>query len=175
MDYPRYIKMFVFTLLGKGGQGIENTVKILSKTASLSGFSVQSFIFDSMANRGDAILAQVKIDKNYIESRQMEEADFLLVFDTTLDTKNVMNDIKDGSLIIMNSKERPKIKLKKKAKIFYVNASDIVMQNTNKNIISAPMSGAAAKVFNKLPLRSMKKIMELEGMQPADMAFLLQT
>ena len=166
--------MFVFTLFGRGGQGIENTVKILSKTASLGGFHVQSFIFDSMANRGDAILAQVKIDKNYIESRQVEEADFLLVFDKTLDAKNVMKDIKDGSFIIMNSKEKPKIKLKKKAKIFYVNASDIVMQNTNKNIISAPMTGAVAKVFNKLPLRSMKKIMELEGMQPADMACLEQ-
>ena len=166
--------MFVFTLLGRGGQGVEITGRIISKAASLSGFYSQSFVFTPMAPRGDAVLAQVKIDKNYIESRQVEETDFLLIFDKTLDIKDLLKDMKDGSFIITNSKEKPKIKLKKKAKIFYFNATHITLQNTNKNILSATMAGAVAKIFNKISLKSMKKIMELEGLQQADMLCLEQ-
>ena len=166
--------MFVFTLLGRGGQGVEISSRIISKAASLSGFYSQSFVFTPLASRGDAILAQVKIDKNYIESRQIEETDFLLIFDKTLDTKDVLKDIKDGSFIIMNSKDKPKIKLKKKAKIFYLNATDIAFQNTNKNILAGVMIGSVAKIFNKISLKTMKKTMELEGLQQADMLCLEQ-
>ena len=166
--------MFVFTLLGRGGQGVENTARILSKTASLSGFYAQSFAFAPLAPRGDAVLAQVKIDKDYIESRQTEETDFLIVFDKTLDTKDVLKYMKDGSFIIMNSKEKPKIKLKKKAKIFYLNATDIALQNTDKSILAGVMTGSIAKIFNKISLKAMKKTMELEGLQQADMLCLEQ-
>jgi len=166
--------MFVFTLLGRGGQGVENTAKIIGKSADLSGFYVQSFILNPMASRGDAVLAQVKIDKNYIESRQLEEADFLIIFDKTLDTKSVLQDIKDGSFIIMNSKDKPKLKLKKKVKIFYVNATDIALQNINKNILTGVMAGAMAKIFNKIALRSVKRTMESEGMQQGELMCLEQ-
>ena len=127
-----------------------------------------------MASRGDAVLAHVKIDKNYIESRQLEEADFLIIFDKTLDTKSVLQNIKDGSFIIMNSKDKPKLKLKKKVKIFYVNATDIALQNINKNILTGVMAGAMAKIFNKIALRSVKRTMESEGMQQGELMCLEQ-
>jgi hypothetical protein len=43
-----------------------------------------------------------------------------------------------------------------------LNATDIALQHIGKNVLGSVMAGSVAKLFNKISLRSMKRVMEGE-------------
>lgn len=150
--------MLSFALYGRVGQGVRSATRILAKAAFHSGYQVQCFI--PYAN--DIQTGFVKIDKVPISSRELPRPDFFLIFDTKIDAK--LKNAKQGAIIIINAKEKPKIRTKNKTKIFYVNATDIAIMTKTK-MPNMVMLGALATVFGKLPMKHIKSAAEEEGLQ----------
>ncbi len=150
--------MFSFALYGRTGQGVRTASRILAKALFNSGYQVQCLI--PYANGVQT--GFVKIDKAPISSRELAEPDFFLIFDTKIDAK--LKYAKKGAVIILNSKEKPKIKTKNKTMIFYINATEISISMTKKHMPNIIMIGALSKAFGKLPMKHMKNAIEEEGL-----------
>ena len=102
--------------------------------------------------------AIVKLDKVPIESRQVEDADFTLIFDPTLPK----HQFKEGSMVIFNSPEKivsPQLK-KRKIKAYAVDATEIALNHLKSNLPNTVMLGALAKFFTKISMKALKGAME---------------
>ena len=125
----------------------------------MSGFHVQSFAFIGRGRRVFPVKGFVKIDKEPILSRQVEEPDFCLVMDPTLiDAKKY----KDGSVVIFNSSEKlvfPQLK-RRKIRSYFVDATELALTHLKSNTPNTAMLGALAKLFNKVSMKSIKSSME---------------
>jgi len=156
----------VFGFYGRSGQGVEIAVKLFSKACFASGFSVQSFCFAGRGRRVFPVRGFVKIDKDPILSKQVEEPDFYLFFDPSLIEKN----LKEKSTAIFNSAEKivsPHLK-KRRVRAQFVNATEIALLHMKSNIPNTAMLGALAKAFPKISMKSIKTAME--GMPRENMA-----
>ncbi len=151
--------MFSFALYGRVGHGVRTASRVLAKAAFYSGYQVQCLI--PYAN--DTQTGFIKIDKTPIASRDTAQPDYLLVFDPKMDAN--IKSAKDGTIIIVNSREKPKIKTKAKVKIFYVDASGIAARTSSRKRPNMVMLGALAKTFGKLPMKHLKAAAEEEGLQ----------
>ena len=148
--------MFVFKIVDK--QDVRPAIRILGKAVFMSGFNVQVFnIDDSNEYSYKCSSGLVKADKNPVFSRQVEMADIVLSYDV-----NSAKDLKDGGILILNSADRintTSLK-KKKIKVFYVDADGLSIDlKVPESVI---MLGAFVKVFDKVSLKKMKDIIEME-------------
>ena len=126
--------------------------KLVAKTCFLSGFFVQSFCLDSAS--------YVKFDKTPLLSRQIEFPDILVVTtDSAEDAKDAMKHSKEKSIIILNSKEKPKFPEIKKRRlhVYNVNANEISQNILRKQMPHLPLLGALAKSYDKITLRAAKQ------------------
>jgi Pyruvate/2-oxoacid:ferredoxin oxidoreductase gamma subunit len=105
--------------------------------------------------------AFIKTDKVPILSRDPPEPDFLVLFDTRIDAG--VKDAKDGTIIIANSPEKPKLKAKNKIKLFYVDADGIAVASKHR-MANFVMLGALAKVSGRLSMKHIKTALEEEGL-----------
>lgn len=152
--------MFVISIYGRAGQGVESAVMTLAKSIPIQ-LKTQAIFFPSQ-ERYAAVFGQIKIDKIHILSKQIENYDIAVVFDRGLDTKNIVRIGKERSSVIFNSEEKiinPLIK-KKKMKSYFLNATDIALRNTGKPMINISMLGAAAKLYPKIPLKNLRALVE---------------
>ncbi len=150
--------MITVSIHGRGGQGVSTAISVLSKTAFSSGFYVQSIFFPAQERRGSHVWGIVKMDKNPIISKQMENPDIALVFTTNIDIKAIADTVREKGIIIFNASEKiifPAVK-KKKLKTYFVDATGIAMRSINKPIPNMAMLGAFAKYFNKISLKGIK-------------------
>ena len=149
--------MISFALYGRVGQGVRSAARVLAKAAFYSGYQVQCLIpYANSVQTGF-----VKIDKAPIASRELVEPDFFLVFDMRIAS---FKNVKQGAVIIANAREKPMIKTKNNAKVFYVNASDVALAAKSR-IPNMAMLGALAKAFGKLPMKHLRAAAEEEGLQ----------
>ena len=147
--------MLSFALYGRVGQGVRTASRVLAKAVFYSGYQTQCLIpYANSVQTGF-----VKIDKAAISSRELVEPDFFLIFDVKIDAK--LKNAKKGAIIIVNSKEKPKIKTKNKTKIFHVNATDIAIA-AQGHMPNLAMIGAFVKVFGNLPMKHIKRAVEEE-------------
>ncbi len=150
--------MFVISVHGRSGQGVETAISSLAKAALSSDLYAQAVFFPSQERKGSYVWGLVKMDKNPIPSKQLEHPDIALVFNTNLDIKAIVNDVKEKGISIFNTSEKiamPVMK-KKKIKSYSVDATGIAMRTINKPIPNMAMLGAVVKYFNKLTLKSVK-------------------
>ena len=150
--------MLSFALYGRVGQGVRTASRVIAKALFYSGYQVQCLI--PYANGVQT--GFVKIDNGVINSRELVEPDFFLIFDVNIDAK--LKNAKKGAIIIVNSKEKPKIKTKNKTRIFHINAIDIAIE-TQGRMPNLAMVGAFAKVFGKVPIKHIKRAVEEEGLE----------
>jgi len=145
-----------FGFYGRSGQGVKTAIRIFSKACFMSGYYVQSFVF----TRGKTLPTRgfVKIDKNPILSKQVEDPDFYLIFDPSLIEKS----FKDSSIVIFNSPEKLVFAQLKKHKIktYFVDATEIALTHMKANVPNTAMLGALAKLFNKISMKNIKAAME---------------
>ncbi|HLD39219.1 MAG TPA: 2-oxoacid:acceptor oxidoreductase family protein [archaeon] len=146
-----------FGFYGRSSQGVKTATRIFSKACFMSDFYVQSFVFTG--GRG-LKRGFVKIDKNPILSKQVEDPDFYLVFDPTLDMN--AKSFKDSSIVLFNSPEKMVFTQLKKHKIktYFVDATEIALTHMKANMPSTAMLGALAKLFNKISMKNIKAAME---------------
>ena len=152
--------MISFALYGRVGQGVRTASRILARSAFYSGQQVQCLI----PYATDVQTGFVKLDKLPISSRALAEPDFFIMFDKKIDAG--LKHAKPGSVIIVNSDEKPKIRTKNKTKVFYINTTGAAARRQKPNIV---MIGALAKVYGKLPMKHIKAAVEEEGISAADL------
>lgn len=151
--------MYIFRIHGRGGQGVELASRVLGRAAFLSGFYVQDFTLWKTEPRIASLTSYVKIDKSPILSKELSEPDFLIVMDKTLLAE--IRDTKSPDVCLVNASEKCGMK-KKDVKNYYLNATDIGLETLMKPIPNTAMLGGLCKIFAKIPLRSMKKAVEIE-------------
>lgn len=145
---------------------METAVNVFSRACFASGYYVQSFSFIGRGRRVFPVKGLVKIDKAPILSKQVEDPDFCMIFDPTLGEKS----FRERSIVIFNSPEKmvyPQLK-KRKVKAYFVDATEIALNQLKSNMPNTAMLGALAKVFGKVSMKSIKS--EMEGMQKENFA-----
>ena len=126
----------------------------------MSGYYVQSFAFIGRGRRTFPVKGYVKIDKTPILSKQVEEPDFTMVFDPTIEIEP--KNVKEKSVVIFNSAEKlatPKLK-KRKVKTYFLDATEIALMHLKSNTPNTAMLGALARAFPKISMKAMKTYME---------------
>ena len=126
----------------------------------MSGYYVQSFAFIGRGRRAFPVKGYVKIDKTPIMSKQVEEADFTMLLDPTIDLD--VKNMKEKSVVILNSSEKlasPQLK-KRKVKVYFVDATEIALTHLKSNTPNTAMLGALAKAFPKISMKAIKTSME---------------
>lgn len=153
--------MFVISVHGRSGQGVETALTVLAKAVSCTGLNVQSIFFPSQERRGAHVWGLVKIDKGAISSKQIEQPDIALILNTNLDIKSITANVKEKGVVVFNSTEKIVLPVMKRnrLKFFSVDGTGIAMKTINKPIPNMALLGAAAKYYNKLTLKGIKSSM----------------
>ena len=150
-----------FQIHGYGGQGVKTAARILSRSGVVYGFNAQWFI--TSFEEAEPTVAYVRFAKEKIlEKGPTADSDFTLVFHR--DDMPQIKDLKDGSVLILNSQEKlvnPKLK-KKKIKAYTVDATGIALSATGKSYPNTVMLGALLKYFTKIPMKNLKSAIESE-------------
>lgn len=153
--------MFTFRMHGTAGQGVETAARILGKAGVSSGLEAQVIAMHGMERRGSQVTAYVKMDKMPVLSKDLvDEPDFILVFDKSLN-QEALRGLKKGSVIIFNA-ERTNVAAVKnaRAKAYFVNATDVALNQIKKPIPNMVMLGALLKYFSKVSLKSVRSALE---------------
>jgi 2-oxoacid:acceptor oxidoreductase gamma subunit (pyruvate/2-ketoisovalerate family) len=157
--------MIAVSIHGRSGQGVETAVSALSKAVFSSGFYVQSVFFPAQERRGSHVWGLVKIDKNPVLSKQIEQPDMALIFSCNLDVKAIASGVKERGFIIFNSPEKIVTTAMKRNRVksYFVNAAAIGLSVANKPMPNMAMLGAFVKCFGKISLKSVKSSVEYLG------------
>src|SRR3989304_575369 len=101
--------MFEVRFHGRGGQGAVMAAQTLAEAAVIEGNYATAFPFFGAERRGAPVLAFTRIDnKRIYRKTQVYEPDFVVVLDETLlDTINVVEGLKKGGMVIVNSARKP--------------------------------------------------------------------
>ncbi|MCX6815551.1 MAG: 2-oxoacid:acceptor oxidoreductase family protein [Candidatus Aenigmarchaeota archaeon] len=150
--------MIIISVHGRAGQGVESAINVIANSLLSANLNVQTLYFPSDEKRGSHVYGIIKSDKNPIQSRQIEQSDIMLIFDTTLHVKELLAGTKEKSIVIFNSKDKQvysEIK-KKRIKSYALDATGISIAAGAKTMPNIPMLGALAKNFNTVNMKSMK-------------------
>ncbi|MBI5252994.1 MAG: pyruvate ferredoxin oxidoreductase subunit gamma [Euryarchaeota archaeon] len=152
---------------GRGGQGAVTAAELLAVAAFYDGKYSQAFPFFGVERRGAPVTAFARIDDKFIRIRsQIYEPDYIIVQDASLlDAVNVSEGLKQNGEIIINTEKtaaeiRPKLKLKKEAKVYTVNATKVALDVLGVPIVNTAMLGALACATKEVTLDSIKKAIE---------------
>ncbi len=145
---------------GRGGQGAVTAARLLAEAAFIEGNYCQAFPFFGAERRGAPVMAFTRISKEPIRTHeQVYEPDFVVVLDPTLTgAVNVAAGLKNGGIIILNSKEVPENL--KGAKVALVDATTIAIESLGVPITNTTMLGALAKATGVVSLDSVRKVVE---------------
>lgn len=137
-------------LHGRGGQGVVKASQIVVKSAVNAGGYGQFIPFFGVERKGSPVFGFLRLGESPIRrNTQVYEPEILLIFDDTLvDLPATYDGLKEGGLIIVNSKKNAsELKIPDKAaKVAIVDATGISLKLFGKNIPNTAMLGAFAKV-----------------------------
>jgi len=137
-------------LHGRGGQGVVKASQIIVKAAVNAGGYGQFIPFFGVERKGSPVFGFLRLDSKPIRrNMQVYYPDILLIFDDTLaELDSTYDGLKDGGVIIINSKKpAEKLNIPKQAgKTAIVDATSISLNLFGKNIPNTAMLGAFAKV-----------------------------
>jgi Pyruvate/2-oxoacid:ferredoxin oxidoreductase gamma subunit len=154
--------MIIISVHGRSGQGVESTLTIIANSLLGTGLNVQTLFFPASEKRGSYTHGLIKADKAPLLSRQTETSDITLIFDTSLQIKEILSNAKEKSMVLFNSKDKlayPELK-KKHLKGYVVDATGISIAAGAKALPNLSMLGALAKNFNKITMKNIKSASE---------------
>lgn len=145
--------MHKLKIYGTGGQGVVTAAKILAHAISVyDGKYAKTAHFYGHERRGAPVCSDVMIDTKIITlSSYVYNPNFIVLFDALLPNKGVNLDIKEENkpvLIINSDNGKFLTEYNRKypfCRIYNVNATEIAMGYTHKNIPNIPMLAAIAK------------------------------
>lgn len=153
---------------GRGGQGIVVGSGILGMAFFYEGNSVQYFPEFGVERRGAPVQAFLRVSDTKIKAHyNIYEPDHVILFDSALmNTVNVIDGLKTGGWILINSRKKPgEFSFDKKYRIATIDADGISLANrlgnTSSPIINAAVAGAFARVIGNISMDSLvKAVME---------------
>ncbi|MEM3400067.1 MAG: pyruvate ferredoxin oxidoreductase subunit gamma [Candidatus Micrarchaeia archaeon] len=141
---------------GRGGQGAVTAASLLAMAAGDEGKYSQAFPFFGVERRGAPVTSFCRISDEPIKIHQyIYKPDIVVVLDPSLLGKvDVCEGLKEGGIVIVNSKERISLPTKN---AYFVDASGIAIKHIGKPIVNTAMLGAFAKVTNLVHIDGLKK------------------
>jgi len=150
---------------GRGGQGAVVGCEILAKALLHEGKYVQYSPDFGTERRGAPVRAFLRVDDKQIYRRdQIHNPDCIVVFDPSLETKDVISDLKPESWLIINSPKDPsEFGELGPFRVATVNASEIALKHKIGTeaapIVNTVMLGAIARILG-FSLDSLAEAME---------------
>ena len=146
---------------GRGGQGGVTSSELTALAAIEDGKYAQAFPSFGPERRGAPVQAFVRVSNNPILSREkIYSPDIVVVLDNTLlDIVDVGAGIKEGGLVVLNTKLSPseaRAKLGIKCKIAVVDATRIAMETMHLPITNTTMLGALLRASGMYPLEALR-------------------
>ncbi len=149
---------------GRGGQGAWTASELLARAAIHEGKYIQSFPEFGPERMGAPLRAFTRISDEPIRMHcAVYNPDVVVVLDPTLlKTVPVTEGLKDGGVILVNSKEdsaelRKTLKAEK-AKVLTIPATEIAVKILGRPITNTAMLGAVARVTGIVSLESIEKV-----------------
>jgi pyruvate ferredoxin oxidoreductase gamma subunit len=159
--------MFTFKIIGKSGQGVKTCTRLLGRAAHVNNFHVQDFFLHG-PNWPSKVEGYVKMDKKEITDRDVPESmDFLIVLDPEENTQKILKTLQKDTVVLANTETRIKKSFAKKygVKVFTLDAKKIGAETLRKPLSNTAMLGALAGVYTKITMKSLRKAIELEGLE----------
>ncbi len=163
---------------GRGGQGSVIAGKILAAAFFKDGKYCQSFPAFGVERRGAPVTAFNRVDDKYVNLRcEIYEPDHLLVLDPTLmEGIDVTRGLKEGGMIVVNSKEKSaSFAGNKSYRYATVDASGIAARNhlgsPTSPIVNTAILGAFARATGLVSIEAvLEAIQELVPIRPEENA-----
>ena len=148
---------------GRGGQGVVTASKILAEVAFLNGYEAQSIPFFGAERRGSPVVASTRISTEKIRKRsQVYDPDYIVVFDLKILNSTVFHGLKENGFVIVNASKKFEVEVDKSVSLVRVDATRIAIKNGlflgDLPAVNLPMLGAFLRVFPKLDLGSLEKL-----------------
>ena len=154
----------------RGGQGGFTGAKLLGLAASVFGnHYAQAFPSFGPERRGAPVLGFTRVDDRPItDHSQVYACDYVVVLDETLmETVDVTKGLKDGGIILINTKSSPdRFPFKGNPRVVTVDASAIALEELGAPIANTAMLGAFAAVNKLIGIESILKAVD-KGMPGA--------
>lgn len=155
--------LFEVRLHGRGGHGVLTGAKIIGRAAFLSGFYSQDFAMYGAERRGAPVVSFVRVDKEPILERgYVYSPEAVLIFDDTLDFKQITKGIEKNTIVLINTANPNKKFLVPSSKTYTIDATKISLNVTGKPIANTVMVGAFSKAFGSILLSKLKSAVEIE-------------
>lgn len=155
--------MIEIRIHGRGGQGAVTTGQILAIAAHYDGKETQTFPMFGVERRGAPVEAYVRISDEKINLRShVYEPDVVMVLDASLiKSIDVTKGLKKNGIIIVNSNRTSKdLGIKRRFKVFSVDATTIALSIFKESIVNTPLLGAFAAVAKIVRLDSILKAID---------------
>lgn len=125
---------------GRGGQGAFTAGKILGAAALLENKFALSFPSFGPERRGAPIQAFTKIDEKPIINRsEVKQCDYMIFLDETLFSDSVLQDLKAGGKVILNSSKKEKYE--RYSEVIVIDGEKLAMEELNSPITNTAMLG----------------------------------
>ena len=150
---------------GRGGQGAWTASNLLALAALREGKYVQSFPTFGPERMGAPIQAFTRISSEPINAHCMVyNPDIVAVLDPTLLGSSIAEGIKDNTIIVVNSEEKPKtirnILKTSLGRIWTINATDLAIKILGRPITNTAILGAVIKASNIVSLNSLIEVVK---------------
>ncbi|MEO3992701.1 MAG: 2-oxoacid:acceptor oxidoreductase family protein [Desulfurococcaceae archaeon TW002] len=145
---------------GRGGQGVVTAANVLVDALLKAGLYGQAIPFFGAERRGAPVVAYARVSKKPIRTRSsIKRPSIVVVLDSKLSgLVNVLEGLKPGGAILINSPEKPNIK--KGFKTCYVNAVEIALRHNlvlaGWALVNMPMVGALARIL-EVPIEAVEE------------------
>lgn len=153
---------------GRGGQGVKTAALLLAEVALADGQYSQGFPDYGPERMGAPIRGYTRVSDGPIRMHcAIENPDAVVVLDSTLlGVVDVASGLKEGGVILVNSKESPSAVAKKhkleKLKVMTVDATGISLDEIGRAIPNTPMVGALLKALPVVPVDTLVEKMRQE-------------
>jgi 2-oxoacid:acceptor oxidoreductase gamma subunit (pyruvate/2-ketoisovalerate family) len=150
---------------GRGGQGVVVAAQILAESAYLQGYQgVTSAPTFGPERRGAPLTASTKISDAPLRTfAQIEFADIAVVLDPSLlKVVDIVNSIKEGGLIIINTNMQPaEFQFKRNLKIAVLDAAAVAWKfhllKEGSPVVNTPMLGAFSRAAGLVSLEYIER------------------
>lgn len=151
--------------VGRGGQGAVTFSQLLAIAAFEQGYPVvQAMPSFGIERRGAPAFSFTRLSKVACTGYRslIYKPDIVVVLDPTLlNDEGVLDGLKKGGILIINSDKSPKeLKIKGDFKIYTVDATKTALDIFKQDIVNTPMLGAFAAATKDIKLESLYKAVE---------------
>ncbi len=162
---------------GRGGQGAVTSAELMAIAAINEGKYAQAFPSFGPERRGAPVMAFTRVSSEPIRTREkVYSPNLVVVLDPTLlDIVNVAAGLRDGGILVINSRDDAAVLRGKygfQATLALVDASRIAMEEMNVPITNTTMLGAMVKAAGMVDLKSLEDPIHVRfgGIAPKNIA-----